>query len=294
MLQLFANLSAEQANICSLVLSSTGIVHRIRRDPHGWAVWVREQQYEAASRAMEDYFRENQQNHIPQSPGSQTESHPQLRSNARFAEALFAAVFLMVWHLAFDWAGSKESVIRDFGASAEAIMDGQVYRAVTALMVHADAAHLAGNMLGITVFGAAVAAETGWGLGWLMILISGIAGNMLNAGMYGSGHLSIGASTAVFGAIGILAGYQVARRFQSRRRGLVAWAPLAGGLALLGFIGSGERVDIMAHFFGFAAGIVMGGSYVLLCRFKPGHAIQGVSLALVLAIVLFAWVLGAR
>lgn len=287
MLQLFANLSAEQVNTCNLVLSSAGIAFRIRRDPHGWAVWVREQQYDQAVQIMADYFRENRREHFPESRDPQP-----VRSSARFAEALFAAVFLLAWHLAFSWAGSQETVIRGFGASAGAILDGQVYRAVTALMIHADAAHLAGNMLGITVFGAAVTGETGWGLGWLMILVSGIAGNLLNAALYGSGHLSIGASTSVFGAIGILAGYQVARRFRSRRKGLAAWAPLACGLALLGFIGSGENVDIMAHFLGFVSGILMGGAYVLLCRVQPNRIIQAVCLAMTFAAIALAWAAG--
>ena len=37
-----------------------------------------------------------------------------------------------------------------------------------------------------------------------------------------------------------------------------AWLPLAGGLALLGFIGAGEHSDLTAHAFGFTAGIGLG------------------------------------
>jgi len=288
MLQLFANLSAEQANTCSTVLASAGIAYRIRTDPHGWAVWVEAGQYDAAYRAMAAYFRENRKDPFPDHRGDA--SAPP--SNARFAEAMFAALFLFAWHMGFHWFGTQETVVRSFGASAGAIGAGEIYRAVTALMIHADGAHLAGNMLGIIIFGAAVTGETGWGLGWLMILVSGIVGNLVNAGMYQSGHLSIGASTAVFGAIGILAGYQVIRRRRQKGRRITAWAPLAGGLALLGFIGSGENVDIGAHFFGFAVGVGMGAGYALFFRRAPGRMVQAVSLLLVFAVIGLAWVGG--
>lgn len=288
MIQLFVNLSSEQANICSLVLSSASIVHRVRKDKDGWAVWVEEHSYDVAYRTMMNYFNENSQERWPEAPEEASKGY-----DNRFVEALFAAVFLLVWHLAFDFSGAHESVVRKFGAAAGDIMSGDVYRATTALMIHADAAHLIGNMVGIVVFGTAVAAETGWGLGWLMILVSGIAGNLLNAVLHETGHLSIGASTAVFGALGILAGYQVIRRFRSKGKRFAALAPLACGLALLGFIGSGENVDIMAHLFGFITGIGLGGIYAVFVRIPLNNFIQAGALFLLIFIIFLSWVWGA-
>ncbi|HMA67034.1 MAG TPA: rhomboid family intramembrane serine protease [Desulfosalsimonadaceae bacterium] len=288
MLQLFANLSAEQANICSLVLASAGIACRIRRDPHGWAVWVQQERYEEAYQAMAAYFRENR-NELDWEMPEKKRSFQQ----GRFVESLFAAVFLMAFHISFQYTGVHDAIVRRFGASAEAIWQGEFYRAVTALMIHADAVHLAGNMLGIAVFGAAVTAEIGWGLGWLLILASGICGNLLNAGLHAGGHLSIGASTAVFGAVGMLVGLQMIRRFfRQKGRRLAVLAPLAGGLALLGFMGSGPNVDIMAHLFGFAAGIAIGAGCGLFYRAGPAKTLHAVSLALVFALIFLAWTAG--
>ena len=53
-------------------------------------------------------------------------------------------------------------------------------------MIHADLLHLVGNMVGIALFGAAVATLCGWGLGWLMVLVSGGLGNALNAVFFGA------------------------------------------------------------------------------------------------------------
>ena len=42
-----------------------------------------------------------------------------------------------------------------------------------------------------------------------------------------------------------------------------AWLPIAGGLALLGLLGSGRHSDLTAHLFGFMAGICIGVLYAM-------------------------------
>jgi membrane associated rhomboid family serine protease len=130
-------------------------------------------------------------------------------------------------------------------------------------MLHSSYPHLAGNMAGIAIFGTAVCSITGTGVGWLMILLTGILGNLTNATLFRYGHVSIGASTAVFGAIGILAAYQLSMKIKIAGQRMKAWLPLAGGLALLGFLGSGKHLDLTAHLFGFIAGICLGLLYAL-------------------------------
>jgi hypothetical protein len=94
--------------------------------------------------------------------------------------------------------------------------------------------------------------------------LSGAAGNALNAWFYrGEAHVSIGASTAVFGALGLLVGAEFFARL-ARAETRSRWqliVPLGAGFALLAFLGVGEehrRVDYMAHFWGFTAGLALG------------------------------------
>jgi membrane associated rhomboid family serine protease len=69
---------------------------------------------------------------------------------------------------------------------------------------------------------------------------------------------SIGASTAVFGALGIAAALAW-QRGTSTGPGLRRWVPLAGGVMLLALLGvGGERTDIGAHMAGFIVGGVLG------------------------------------
>ncbi|MFC1817426.1 rhomboid family intramembrane serine protease [Thermodesulfobacteriota bacterium] len=169
------------------------------------------------------------------------------------------------------------------------ILDGQYYRTATALMLHANGLHLAGNLLGIALFGTAVCSVTGWGVGGLMILMSGIAGNFVNAALYRTGHISIGASTAVFGAVGFLAAHQFFKKVSLPGQHIKAWLPLGGGLALLGLLGSGQHVDLTAHLFGFGSGIVFGLGYGLLIKHPASTRYQIASFLSVVSILTVAW-----
>jgi hypothetical protein len=80
-----------------------------------------------------------------------------------------------------------------------------------------------------------VAQLLGSGLAWLAILLAGALGNALNALVQSPKHTAIGASTAIFGALGILSGYMRRSRVVPWRGGLRRWAPLAGGVMLLVF-----------------------------------------------------------
>jgi len=287
---LFENLTRTQANLCALVLSSSAVPYWIRKHRIGWDVWVAESRYNSAREAMALYFQENRHD------GSETEALPEFApvragvSVSGVVSSLIVCVMLAVWYVRVQHGGDDPEIIHRFSASAVNILDGEYFRSVTALMLHRDLAHLAGNMAGLMVFGIAAGVLAGWGCGWLMILISGMAGNLINAFMYESAHVSIGASTAVFGAIGILAGYQGVRVKQTTRRFKTAWLPLAGGLALLGMLGSGDvSVDIMAHLFGFFCGILLGATYGWRFLYPPSEIFQTLCAALASGIVAWAW-----
>ena len=85
----------------------------------------------------------------------------------------------------------------------------------------------------------------------------------MNIILHGSSHNSVGFSTAVFGTIGILSGYQAANRRTAAMKEILL--PLAAGAGLLAFLGAGgPRTDLGAHFFGLLAGAVIGGLLVFL------------------------------
>ena len=97
----------------------------------------------------------------------------------------------------------------------------------------------------------------GSGRAWFLVLCAGSLGNFLNALVQSPDHRSIGASTAVFGAVGLLATINMFHFRSNLRR---SWSmPIAAALGLLALLGaSGENTDIGAHLFGFIAGIGLG------------------------------------
>lgn len=159
--------------------------------------------------------------------------------------------------LGYDWSGAGR-------AAAGAIANGEWWRTVTALTLHADIVHLAGNVIFGSFFGYWVARYVGTGLGWGAILASGAVGNWVNALLHSPDHRSIGASTAVFGALGILSAYTWRKGYLRNTPWRARFAPITAGIALLAFTGTGgENTDLGAHLFGFSVGIATG---LLLAR----------------------------
>jgi rhomboid protease GluP len=172
------------------------------------------------------------------------------------------------------------------------MLRGEWWRAVTALCLHASGAHLLGNLVFGTVFLMLLSQVTGAGVAALTTITAGAAGNILSALVRAPEHSSIGASTAIFAGIGLLAALRQARRQHFAGSVIRNWTPVAGGLALLTFLGlSGENTDILPHVLGFGSGIAAG---LLLARWDRDwtvdRGLQWKCAGTAGAVVIFAWV----
>jgi membrane associated rhomboid family serine protease len=156
--------------------------------------------------------------------------------------------------------------------------------------------HLASNLVFGSLLGLLLVQLLGAGLAWLAILLAGAMGNALNALLHPAAHTAIGASTAVFAALGILAALAWKRRAPLWRHGLRRWLPLAAGAMLLAYLGvGGERTDIGGHFAGFAMGVVSGVGLAYAGQRVPhGTSAQWAFGITALALFVFAWLLALR
>ena len=133
------------------------------------------------------------------------------------------------------------------------------WRIFTAATLHADLGHLVGNLFGMGMFGYFAARYLGNGLAWLSILFAAALSNLTNVLIHwGDTFLSLGASTAVFAALGIVAGYPLGSYLKSHRRiDKGQWLiPLSGGLMLLAWMGGGNYLtDVAGHLWSFLYGL---------------------------------------
>jgi len=140
-----------------------------------------------------------------------------------------------------------------------AVRDGEWWRVFTALTLHGDIGHLIANLFFGAVFGGCVGRYLGSGVAWAIILLAAGAGNALDLALLPSSHRAIGASTAVFTALGVVAA--LLWRAESGRASTWArrYAPLIGAAVLLAYIGTGDAgTDAVAHLTGFIAGLFAG------------------------------------
>lgn len=155
----------------------------------------------------------------------------------------------------------------DIGAlDAGRVQGGQWWRAWSALTLHLDGAHLAANLAAGVWFCYLAAAQIGSGSAWFLIVTGAACANLFEGLLGPPTHLSVGASTAVFTALGLLAAHSWQLRSAYTQRWSVRWAPLVAGVVLLGWFGSGggedssapTQIDIVAHAAGFIVGCILG------------------------------------
>jgi membrane associated rhomboid family serine protease len=281
--------SVTDANQHALVLNAVGIRTYLVNEADTIVLYVAMEDAGSAVRELAAYDEEE--------AARLARRRPRLPARVPGAEAPLIFVALMTFCFAADRASAFG---QDWGvkgaAQVGAILHGEWWRTVTSLFLHADGAHLLGNLgMGIVV-GLLLAQILGSGVAWLAILASGVVGNLLNASLQPLAHTAIGASTAVFGGIGLLAGFSQASTETEWHRGMRRWAPLAAGLALLVLLGTaGENTDIWAHVCGFVAGGVMGLAFGRFGeRLADRRGLQAWCGAVAVAAVAAAWIAALR
>ncbi len=266
----------------ALVLASSQIPHKIVDDSSSCALIV---PAEYSARAMDELRLYDEENPPPVSrPRKIIEYHDPVPGIV----AYLLVVSLVAW-----LAGNAV-----FGADwyqlgrvdGNLLREGEWWRPITALTLHSGLRHLVGNILFGTLFGLFAGRLLGSGLAWFAIVVSGAMGNALTTLLLESSHRSIGASTAVFAALGLVAGYVWRAKLMSQERWPYRVGPIVGGLALLMFTGTGDaNTDIGAHLMGFLCGFASG-MLLTLAAIRPGDLRwQRLGGAAALALVCGSW-----
>jgi rhomboid protease GluP len=278
----FRSPGRQACNERALVLGAMGIEFLVAEQPDGCHVFVHAGD---AARAVEEIARYQLEN--PPRARPLPAGPPAVQGLG--AAAAFAAVLTLAWLTQVTYAGGIDWLTAG-EAVAGRIAGGEWWRACTALLLHADPGHYVANAVFGAFFAYLLGQYAGSGLACLTVLVAGAVGNGVNAWAQLPDHRSIGASTAVFAALGAVA----AQAWRVDRRTARNWAyraaPLVVGVGLLAWLGTGDaQTDVAAHLAGFLAGVVAGFGIRAVPAAASHPVLQRAATLLGAGLLLLAW-----
>ena len=267
----------------SLVLEAKDIAHETRESESTWVLSV---PLTNLSRAYDEITRYAAERSVPRSVPDAVK----LRPSATIGAIAYGAILLLTAYCAGNgWFGADWLSIGGLQAGAAR----EWWRAITALTLHLDQEHLLGNLLFGVIAGLAAARLLGDGVAWASILGAAALANYVEILVAPAAHRAVGASTAVFAALGLLAGMAWRQRLTLRERLWYRWAPLIAGICLLTLLGAGSaHVDVLGHALGFIFGIAVGWIYARAgVADHRGRCLQIIAGTGAVLLVCLAWLL---
>jgi len=235
----------------SLVLTALGIDHDVASDAGRHTIGVDSADADSALTALVEYDREHGQ------PSAGTWEQSVGSGIAAWVTA--AAILVFFWvtgpvssHSAWFAAGA---------AQARAIRDGELWRCVTTLTLHADLGHVLSNAAAGALFLVPLSRLLGGGTAIALTIAAGSAANLVNVLVRTPAYTGIGASTGVFASLGILTAL---RLHGSRRPVWRRLRPIGAAVAILAMLGAAPTTDVVAHLLGLALGLGLGAAFTAL------------------------------
>ena len=252
-IEIYRSASRKSCEERAFVLTAVGVPHEMSDSPEGFSLWVDRADLEQARDQLLHYQQESER---PPPPPPMVA--PALYDHAWIGSALYVLVLLGV-AVAISAGVGRLDAFEAGELNAGLVQHGQWWRAWTALTLHLDPAHIAANIGAGAWFGYLAGRLLGPGTAWALVVLGAGAANWVEALLARADHRAVGASTAVFTALGLMAAYSWRERHLVMQRPAQRYGPLFAGVILLGWLGtSGEHTDVMAHLLGFAVGGVLG------------------------------------
>ncbi len=177
-----------------------------------------------------------------------------------FLVAVNIAVYIFTSVVGGDFIQTSIVALRQYGQYNLSVWNGSYWQLLTSIFVHVDIVHIALNMLFLVIFGLRAEELFTTEEYFTVYMLSGLAGGLLTLFMMPIYTLSAGASGAIFGMYG--AGIIYMRKTLGQS--------IVGALIYSFFLlilTTGTDVNIVAHFGGLAAGLMIG--YALAKSRRP-------------------------
>lgn len=266
-----------------MVLTSLNIPHEILQEGDRYVLAVPSDVAERAKYELWQYEEENRTRQRPAPPPPMPNRDP-----------LPGILFYIGTIGLFAWLAAGSMFGHDWLARGRidgyALRSGELWRPFTALTLHLNLRHLVGNMGFGALFGFLAGRLAGSGVGWLAIVLAAALANSVNTLLLDASHRSIGASTAVFAALGLASGFVWRAKLLTQERWPYRWGPVVGGIALLAFTGTGsENTDVGAHLMGFVCGFLAGMALTHLEPVLSARRVQASCGIVALVVLIGSW-----
>jgi len=160
-------------------------------------------------------------------------------------------VYIYTSVLSGNFIQTSTSVLTQLGQYNINVLNGDYWQLLTSIFVHVDISHIALNMLFLIIFGLRTEELFTVEEYFSVYILSGLSGSLLTLFLMVPNTISAGASGAIFGMYG--AGIIYMRKtFGQSIIGALLYA------FLLLILSTGAGVNVVAHFGGLAAGLIIG------------------------------------
>jgi rhomboid protease GluP len=177
-----------------------------------------------------------------------------------FLVAVNIAVYIFTSLVGRDFVQTSTSALLQYGQYNLSVWNGAYWQLLTSIFVHIDITHIALNMLFLIIFGLRAEELFTTEEYFTVYMLSGLSGSLLTLFLMPIYTLSAGASGAIFGMYGANIIY-MRKTFGQSILGALIYS------FLLLILTTGTGVNIVAHFGGLAAGLIIG--YALAKSRRP-------------------------
>jgi membrane associated rhomboid family serine protease len=284
--ELYRSTRAAECEDRAFVLTAVGLPNEIAVEDGQFVLWVNAWAFAQARHHIEHHTAET----IAAKKPAVMLPKPFVHPHAWIGSIFYAAVLLFVSGALAKGVGPL-NLFQLGDLDAARVQAGEWWRAWTALTLHLDIDHLALNLGAGVWLGLLAGRRLGYGLAWMLIVSGAALANLLEALGAPPTHRAVGASTAVFAALGLLAAYGWVERYHVPQPWAFRWGPLVAGIILLGWAGSqGENTDVFAHVAGFSVASLLGAAAALPFIRVPLQRIpQWLAAFIALGSIIAAW-----
>ena len=192
--------------------------------------------------------------------GSQNQQYvvrlPKSRPIATYVLIGFTVLIFALQYLSQSLYNGNDLLFLWGGKINEFILQGELWRLITPVFLHASILHIAFNMYALFIFGPELERAYGHGRFLLLYFLSGFAGNVLSFAL--STADSLGSSTAIFGLVSAEAVfvYQNRKLFGKRTRSILINLLVIVVINLALGVAPGSLIDNWGHLGGLLGGAI--------------------------------------